>query len=247
MRSLLVNRSVMVANLTLDDATQRDVLPVVGEFLEKFPHSQSELKTWPSSINTVNQGYTIAGQVNHVGTAFNVYDVGYKEHGSIIPITNVLNTLWLWERVRQMGGAYGAGAGLDRMTGTFAFTSYRDPNLTKTLANFRASSEFLRTVDISPRDLERTLVGSAGKLDPYMLPDAKGFTSLIRELTGVTDADRQQFRNEVFETTMEHIRSFADVLDAGQENAIRAALAPEVNINAANAEQPGLLEMVRVL
>ena len=44
-----------------------------------------------------------------------------------------LNTTYMWDKVRVQGGAYGGSSGFDPFAGTFAFTSYRDPNLIDTL------------------------------------------------------------------------------------------------------------------
>ena len=44
------------------------------------------------------------------------------------------------------------------------------------------------------QDLVRSIIGAIGSIDTYRLPDAKGFISLMWELTGNTDENRQQRR-----------------------------------------------------
>ncbi|MEZ4618128.1 MAG: hypothetical protein R2867_21805 [Caldilineaceae bacterium] len=46
-------------------------------------------------------------QVNYVGKAANLYDLGYHHHGSVNVISNFVRTSWLWEKIRMQGGAYG--------------------------------------------------------------------------------------------------------------------------------------------
>jgi len=40
------------------------------------------------------------------------------------------------------GGAYGVSAGYDHFSGVYAATSYRDPNLSETLANYDGIAEY---------------------------------------------------------------------------------------------------------
>ena len=49
--------------------------------------------------------------------------------------------------------AYGAFCALDRMSGSLALVSYRDPNVEKTLATYDATADYLRKLDLSDRDL----------------------------------------------------------------------------------------------
>ena len=46
-----------------------------------------------------------------------------------------------------------------------------------------------------------------------MLPDTKGYASMVRYFSGVTDDDRQKVRDEILGTTIEDFRAFAEVLE----------------------------------
>ncbi len=96
----------------------------------------------------------------------------------------------------MQGGAYGGSSGFDPFSGTFAFTSYRDPNLLDTLDVYDGAAKFLEA-GVGEQDLVRSVIGVIGSVDTYRLPDAKGFTSLLWELTGDTEEDRQQRRDEI--------------------------------------------------
>jgi Zn-dependent M16 (insulinase) family peptidase len=65
----------------------------------------------------------------------------------------------LWEKVRVQGGAYGAFNMFDRMSGVWTFLSYRDPNLASTLDVYRGAGAFLKNLDLSPSELERSIIG----------------------------------------------------------------------------------------
>ena len=56
---------------------------------------------------------------------------------------------------------------------------------------------FLRGAELDRLTVERSIVGTIGDIDGYQLPDAKGYTSMVRELTGVTDEYRQGIREQI--------------------------------------------------
>ncbi len=247
MLALLIRRNNLVINLTADGKTLEAAHGELPRLLQSLNDAPIVDATWPMAMDWQNAGFTIPGQVNHVGLAVDLAKGGISPTGTAIAIQKLLGTTWLWERVRQEGGAYGAGASISRLTGIMAFTSYRDPNLTRTLDNFRNAARYLESLEISDEELERTVVGSIGTMDAYQLPDGRGFTALVHHLAGITDDWRQQSREELLATTRDDIRAFGAALQSVLPNARFGAVASEAAINAANAEQPGLLQTVRVM
>ena len=161
-------------------------------------------------------------------------------------ITRHLRNTWLWDRVRVQGGAYGAFCSFDPFSGILAFASYRDPNLGGTLANFDNSGRFLREADLSEEELTKAIIGTIGDLDAYQLPDAKGYTSMVRELTGLDDGFRQRMRDAVLATTAAEFRAFAGVLDEVGRSGRVAVLGSRDALETANAGGQAL-ELVPVL
>ncbi len=166
----------------------------------------------------------LPAQVNYVGKAANLFDLGYSYHASAAVILRRLRMAYLWERVRVQGGAYGAFCTLDRLSGTLCFLSYRDPHVARTLEAFDGAADYLRSDEPDERELCRAIIGAVGDFDAYMLPDAKGFASLMRRLTGMSDELRQEMREQILGTTLKDFRAFADVLDAVKQRGQCCAL-----------------------
>ncbi len=93
-------------------------------------------------------------------------------------------------------------------------TSYRDPNVDRTLAAYDGMSEYLRTFKPTAAQLSQAIVGAVGDLDAYLLPDARAALSLGWYLSGQTAETRQQMRDEMLATTAADFAAFADVLAA---------------------------------
>jgi Zn-dependent M16 (insulinase) family peptidase len=246
-RSLLINRNALLVNATAEAGRWVLLQPKVGEFLEALPAFPFQRKRWTREPVTDFEGMTLPAQVNYVGKGVNLYDLGYRYHGSTHVITRYLRNAWLWEKVRLQGGAYGAFCFFDKHSGALTFVSYRDPNLLKTLEAFDGSSGFLKGVKMGDEELVKGVIGTIGDMDQYQLPDAKGYTSMARHLTGETEERRQRTRDEVLGSTIKDFRSFGEFLDAALPRGIVKVLGSERAVQEAAAKRPGWLKVVKVL
>ncbi|HEU4322200.1 MAG TPA: insulinase family protein [Roseiflexaceae bacterium] len=247
LRSTLVNRQGAVCNVTLDSAAWREVGPRLEAFLGELPAAPQTVAAWATSTETGSEGFSVPSKVNYVGKGGNLLRHGYAIGGSAMVIARYLRTTWLWEKIRVQGGAYGGMSSLDRYSGMFTLLSYRDPNLLDTLAVYDQTADFLRRVELDEVELTRAIIGTISDMDPYQLPDAKGYSALLRVLLGETDATRQRFRDEVLGTEPEHFRAFADVLDQLMQTAPAVVVGGKEALEAANTERPGLLEITQLL
>jgi presequence protease len=247
LRKALINRRAMLCNVTLDAVNWAAIEPRVRALMQRLPGRAAIRNEWPLASLPAYEGLTIPAQVNYVGKAANLYDLGYTLHGSAMVVNKYLGTTWLWERVRVQGGAYGGFATFDQRSGVFAYLSYRDPNLTKTLANYDGTPEFLRAHPISESEVTKCIIGVIGDLDSHELPDAKGYSSMTRHLLGTTEAFRQTLRDEVLSTTPAHFAQFADVLDQVRQHGQIVVIGSAAAIEAANAELPNKLVVTKIL
>ncbi len=234
----LINCQAMLCNVTVDaENYEETVKPSLTKFMKDLPTSEPTLIDWKIPAIADNEGLTIPAQVNYVGKAANLYELGYELHGSVSAITKHLSMTHLWEKIRVMGGAYGAFNMFDATSGLLAFMSYRDPNITNTLNAYDSAAEFLAKVDLSDKELTGAIIGAINSLDQYQLPDAKGYSSLARHLMHYTDEMRQKHRDEVLNTSNDDFHQFADVLKAVAENGKVVVLGSENAIKQANDEK----------
>jgi Zn-dependent M16 (insulinase) family peptidase len=246
-RGLLASRTSAVFNLTADRKDLRAIEPAMGGILGSLQDRAGTAPTWRPELFPEFEGIIVPSQVNYVGKGANLYQAGYESHGSSKVIAGYLRSSWLWEKVRVQGGAYGGFCLFDRMSGVFTFLSYRDPNLVKTVENFDGSAQFLRDADLSEDEVGKAIVGAIGEIDSYLLPDTKGYVSMLRTFTGETEEFRQKMREQILATTVKDFRAFADVLDAVNRNGIVKVLGSQTAIESALTERPGWLNTFRLL
>jgi len=232
---LLVGRSHMLWNVTLDAENWRQTQPAVTRLIDALPDGENAPVVWHPLPLPQREGLTLPSQVNYVAKGAPLYDLGYQLHGSIFAINAFLRTSWLWEQVRMKGGAYGGFSSFDHRSGVFDFLSYRDPNLLNTLQAYDETARFLKKVTLPRNELVKSVIGAIGRLDAYQLPDDKGYTSLTRYLVGEDDAFRQRLRDELLGVRVRDFRAFAEVLDEVARSGHIVTLGSEDAIDEANA------------
>jgi hypothetical protein len=236
MRDLLINSKSLICNVTLDAANWKTFQPHFENFIFAMPEKDVERLTLNVERSIEKEGLTIPAQVNYVAKAANLYDLGYEYDGSAEVVIGYLRMAYLWEKIRVLGGAYGAFCSFDSNSGILSFLSYRDPNLDATLENYDNAAAYLKNLDaasLSESELTKAIIGAIGDLDAYQLPDSKGFTSMMRYLTGRTDEMRQKERDEILSTNGEDFIAFGDVLEKVAKSEAIVALGSQSAIEGA--------------
>lgn len=245
-RDTLFNRGRMVVNVTTDGPLWGRARGEIESFLGRLPNGDFAVADWGIDYAPKSEGLIIPAQVNYVGKGANLRALGFELTGASSVVLKFLNTTYLWDKVRVQGGAYGGSSRFDLTSGNFSFLSYRDPNLLKTLDAYDGASKALNA-GIGENDLTRSIIGVIGDVDGYEFPDAKGYSSMWRQLTGTTDAIRQQRRDEILSTSVADFRRMAEAVDAVARHGHVVVLGGEAAISAANDKRPGLLAVSKVM
>ena len=246
MRDTLFNRAHMVVNVTADGALWDRARSEIAGFLTTMPDTRPALIDWGVQFAPRSEGLIIPAQVNYVGKGANLKALGFDLTGAANVALKFLNTTYMWDKIRVQGGAYGGSSRFDLTSGNFSFLSYRDPNLLKTLDAYDGAARALHA-GIGENDLTRSIIGVIGDVDGYEFPDAKGYSSMWRQLTGTTDAIRQQRRDEILSTTVADCKRMAEAVDAVARHGHVVVLGGEAAIGKANEMRPGLLEVTKVM
>jgi len=248
MRSKIMNKKGMLLNLTGDAVVLERANEAIPSFISNIAESkiatqgelESKMEQWLSTPlnDKVNEGFAVPTQVNYVVKGGPIYDDGEDVKGSTSVVSRYLRTGYLWDNVRVMGGAYGGFCSFNPLTGMFSFLSYRDPNLDKTLAIYDNTANYLKDAHIPSEELEATIIGAVGDLDSPMGPDQKGFTSMMSYLDGETAEDRQRWRDEILDTSIEDFQSFGKRMERLKDTASSTVIGSKKSITDSNDVLP---------
>ncbi len=224
LHSLIARSDQALVSLTAGKEELGKAAPLFRKLAASLPAHPSPSLLSPVMLPRRPEALLVPAQVNYVGLGANLAETGYRFHGSVSVILRHLRMGYLWDRVRVQGGAYGAFAHYNRASGAFAFLSYRDPNVERTLGVYRGAADYLGNLSLTSQDVTRAIVGAIGDLDAYLLPGARGAAALWRHITGDTTAMRQQIREEILGTRLADFHNFAPYLKRALDCAVPCVL-----------------------
>ncbi|MFW5800870.1 MAG: hypothetical protein ACOCVC_02455, partial [Spirochaeta sp.] len=145
-------------------------------------------------------------------------------------ISHLLSTSYLWERCRMQGGAYGASAALNGLSGIFRFVTYRDPQTTATLQIFLDAFRTMNQQLLDPGLIETAIIALVGKDLRPMSPGAQGLMAYRRRKFGITDDLRQENRDRLLGLTPQQIADQLEELGSALEQAVVSMVTSQENL-----------------
>jgi presequence protease len=226
LRSALLGRATLVAGITADAESAAAAEPAIAALLAALPEGAVAGPLPELAPPAAREGWNLAGQVNYTAVRWNLRG-GERLPGAWLAATRHLSADVLIPLLRFQGGAYGAGAALDPLQGSLTAIAYRDPNLEETLATIRALPQHLRDAakNLDDDGLDTLIVGSVGKLDPYALPGATGYRTLLRHLRR-SEGETTRLRHQLLACERRDFLDLADAIDAAGEPTV-AVLGPK--------------------
>lgn len=125
-------------------------------------------------------------------------------------ITELLENTFLHKKIREQGGAYGAGANYNPITGHFYLTAYRDPHIQLTFDAFHEGLQRISSGKFKEPDLIEAKLGVIQDVDTPVSPGSRAIIgySYLREKYLRTE--RQKFRDHLLSVSKEEIVNVAE-------------------------------------
>lgn len=204
-------------NLLVDATCQDDGIKALESSLKVLDDGFYTCPAAEGSIGfepkTRSEAFLTSGMVQYDVMAGNFKKAGFEYHGGLHVLKIVMDYEYMWTNLRVKGGAYGCMCGFS-VNGNAYFASYRDPNLKETLDIYRGCGDYLRSFNISDRDMNKYIIGAISAMDVPMTPQIAGARSLAAYIGGISEADYQKVRDELLSTNQETIRGFAPLVES---------------------------------
>ena len=209
LKEMIFRRERGLVNLTADTGGLALLGKAAEGLLSRLPGGGPAGQALKPELQAHDAGVAIPAQVCYVARALPAPTYTDPTAAPLWVLSRHLSSGILYKKIRVQGGAYGGMCQFDPSNGLFAFLSYRDPHLVETLDVYRMAAELVIDEKITAEDLEKAVIGAIGALDRPMDPAGRGFAALIRACAGLTDADRQTFRDGVLNVTPERLQKTA--------------------------------------
>lgn len=224
LRDLLFRREALLISITGSAADISAFQQQVGAVVDCLA---------PGTVNAVvpeftafapNQGLCTSAEVVYNVQGCRLFADPGQYNGHFEVLKTWISRDYLWNTVRQMGGAYGCFVQFNHLTGNFGLVSYRDPHISRTYAAYDDLPRQVLALDLSSEAMEQLILGTYGSLDPLQSPAARGATARNDFLSGVSIEFKQQRVEQALATTTAGLRSFAPCFKNLSSNGFRATI-----------------------
>lgn len=216
LKNTILSKEGFTLGFTGIKKTLEEAKPIIDEFYNSL-EDKSSYERYEFVKKQENEGIKAQYDVNFVARCgkFNV-----PFNGAMLVLNNAISLNYLWMKVRVQGGAYGCMLQI-KPNGFIGFTSYRDPEISKTNQAYNDVIEYITNLSPTEEDLLKFKIGAIGNMDTVMHVSEKGVIAQQQYFSGLTYEKRKQYRTEVIQTTKEDIAILADIFkEALEENNI---------------------------
>lgn len=220
-------QGIVVANMRLSGVRAAvtcgaDAASSNEEALNRFLTSTSATNITAPSNSTLPSADATQHYPSHGKTFFDLpYQVSYSalslqmgpytdpNSATYSILSQLLTHKHLLHEIREKGGAYGAGAAMRAVSGSFNFYSYRDPNPENTLKTIENAGRWAAEREWSDKEIEEAKLSVFQGIDAPISVHAEGMT---RFLTGVDQQMEQMRREQLLDVGKGQIREAAEKL-----------------------------------
>ncbi|NLZ17858.1 MAG: peptidase M16 [Desulfobulbaceae bacterium] len=186
---------------------------------EAAPAQKPQFTTFPAT-----HAFTTAAEVVYNVQTCRLFTDTAKYSGDFEVLKTWLSRDYLWNTVRQMGGAYGCFTQFNHITGDFGLVSYRDPQVAKTYSAYADLPQVVAKLDLSPTVLEQVIIGAYSSVNPHQGPAAKGALARDQYLSGVTVDFLQKRVESILNANMAGLRRYAELFAPLAKDPVRVSV-----------------------
>lgn len=160
-----------------------------------------------------SEGIIIPTRVSYAVLAAYGGDLAVKNYGALCVSRSVLSYEYLWNQIRVLGGAYGAGF-LAVKDGTIGCYSYRDPSPINSIKKYKECGSFLKAFAADKNaDLTKFIIGAVGDYDLMRTPRLAGELATSNYLNGWSDEQDKKVLSDMKSADKDAIRRAGELVD----------------------------------
>ncbi len=208
----LCRRIFVLGGLTLSFAGARSEKEKFASLPLGIPQGKSEPVKIDFAEDVKNESFVIPSGVSYDAKVLGLEKLGMAYSGKMLILSKLMRLDYLWTAVRVKGGAYGVDFNVD-VSGLCTYTSYRDPNVEETFAAYDTAGDAIRNMDLTQTELKNYIISTIASRENPVSPKMEALNADKLYFRGVTEEQKAKIRAEILSTTVEDIRSYAELLD----------------------------------
>ena len=223
-RSALFRRSGLVCAITADTAQIGDFSRLAVGMLQTLNPEPALAQEQHFTSFPTTQAFTTAAEIVYNVQACQLFADPAQYCGDFEVLKAWLSRDYLWNTVRQMGGAYGCFVRFSHVTGNFALVSYRDPQVAKTYSAYADLPQVIGALNLSAASLEQLIIGAYSSVNPHQGPAARGALGRDQYLSGITEDFLQERVESILSASTAGLKRYASFFSPLKEQPIRVSI-----------------------
>ncbi len=207
--ALLFNKNNLLLGVTADSQELGHLAKTGSCLVDALTDSPVTRYQLPELKLADHEAFITSAEVVFAVQGGNLLPNGQGYNGHFEVLKTYLSRDYLWNTVRQLGGAYGCFIQFGQLSGNLAFVSYRDPQVKKTYDAYNGIPDVVARLNLPDKVMEQLVIGTYGSFDPLRSAAANGAIARNDYLNGIDIEFKQQRLTEITSTTLADLRSFA--------------------------------------
>ncbi|PID72138.1 MAG: peptidase M16 [Desulfobulbus propionicus] len=223
-KTQLFSRDALIVSATASGADLEKLEQLLPGITDALPEQRAEQGSIDFKDIPASQAFHTSAEVVYNVQGCTLFSDASHYKGSFEVLKTWLSRDYLWNTVRQKGGAYGCFVQFNHLTGNFGIVSYRDPQVDKTYAAYNQLQQTVANMDISDDMLSQLIIGTYGGFTPHQGPATRGATARNEYLSGITPEFKLQRIKEITTTTAPQLKEYAEYFNAFTNSPYRASI-----------------------
>ncbi len=232
MAAIIFNRNNMILSITADEREVTSFKDLSKGLITALPDTVRPKEKLHIPNLPKHEALITSAEVVYAVQSGNLLPKGQGYNGHFEVLKTYLSRDYLWNTVRQMGGAYGCFIQFSHISGNFAVISYRDPQVRKTYDSYQAMSQVIKNLELPEEVLQQLIIGTYGNFTPLQASAAQGAVARNDYLNGITSEDKHQRLREIISTSVKDMRIYADAFAGMQKKSHRMIIGNRAKIEA---------------
>ncbi len=157
----IFNKNNLTITTITSECSKELICNSIKDVIVSLPSKPNISYKYNLSEPVVNEAFIVEQELQAVAAGINFRQYGMKYTGDMEIVMNILESGYLWDRIRLQGGAYGTEISLSQ-EGYLVISTYCDPNIKRTLDVFDTIEKYLNSLSMEPEQFERYVVSTLG-------------------------------------------------------------------------------------
>ena len=205
----IISQSKLTLAVTYAEADEAEVRRRLADYISRH---QVDADYRPEAERSVfgnrKEAFITSGNVNYAAKVMNYKRFGYTYSGMFQVANHLLNTDYLWNKVRVEGGAYG-GMSAIRRSGDMMLISYRDPNIAETYRAYEEIVSYFENLNITEEEIKNTIIGTIAGIDTPLTPSMENAKIMAMHFSELSPEEESQTRREILDTSLDELKNMS--------------------------------------